>query len=145
MKKKKLIIGAGAAAVVIAGGIAVFGNSSKEVKTVPQVEVVRAATGDVQQTVEASGTVVSEEEKTYFSPANAKVEEVAFREGQTVKAGTCLVEFNMKDLEREQKKAELSVQSGKLDMQNTCLCLFPILLIGKKQIFTGLDINNLFS
>ena len=119
MKKKKLIIGAGAAAVVIAGGIAVFGNSSKEVKTVPQVEVVRAATGDVQQTVEASGTVVSEEEKTYFSPANAKVEEVAFREGQTVKAGTRLVEFNMKDLEREQKKAELSVQSGKLDMQNT--------------------------
>lgn len=119
MKKKKLIIGAGAAAVVIAGGIAVLGNPGKDVKTVPQVEVVQAATGDVQQTVEASGTVVSEEEKTYFSPANAKVEEVAFREGQTVKAGTCLVEFNMKDLEREQKKAELSVQSGKLDMENT--------------------------
>ena len=53
MKKKKLIIGAGAAAVVIAGGIAVFGNPGKEVKNVPQVEVVRAATGDVQQTVEA--------------------------------------------------------------------------------------------
>lgn len=119
MKKKKLIIGAGAAAVVIAGGIAVLGNPGKDVKTVPQVEVVQAATGDVQQTVEASGTVVSEEEKTYFSPANAKVEEVAFQEGQTVKAGTCLVEFNMKDLEREQKKAELSVQSGKLDMENT--------------------------
>lgn len=119
MKKKKLIIGAGAAAVVIAGGIAVLGNPGKDAKTVPQVEVVQAATGDVQQTVEASGTVVSEEEKTYFSPANAKVEEVAFQEGQTVKAGTCLVEFNMKDLEREQKKAELSVQSGKLDMENT--------------------------
>lgn len=119
MKKKKLIIGAGVAAIVVAGGIAAFGKPGKEVKTVPQVEVVRAETGDVQQTVEASGTVVSEEEKTYFSPANAKVEEVAFKEGETVKAGTRLVEFNMKDLEREQKKAELSVQSGKLDMENT--------------------------
>lgn len=119
MKKKKLIIGAGVAAIVVAGGIAAFGKPGKEVKTVPQVEVVCAETGDVQQTVEASGTVVSEEEKTYFSPANAKVEEVAFKEGETVKAGTRLVEFNMKDLEREQKKAELSVQSGKLDMENT--------------------------
>lgn len=119
MKKKKLIIGAGVAAIVVAGGIAAFGKPGKEVKTVPQVEVVCAETGDVQQTVEASGTVVSEEEKTYFSPANAKVEEVAFKEGETVKAGTRLVEFNMKDLERDQKKAELSVQSGKLDMENT--------------------------
>lgn len=117
--KKKLIITVGAAAVVVAGGIAVFGNAGREAETVPKVEVVQAVTGDIQQTVDASGTVVSEEEKTYFSPANAKVEEVSFKEGQTVKAGTKLVEFNMKDLEREQKKAELNVESGKLDMENT--------------------------
>ncbi len=36
-----------------------------------------------------------------------------------VKAGTKLVEFDQKDLEREEKKAELNVKSGKLDMQNT--------------------------
>lgn len=117
--KKKLVIGIGAAAVVIAGGIAVFGNPGKDGEVLPQVEVVQAVKGDVQQTVEASGIVVSEEEKTYFSPANARVDAVSFEEGQTVKAGTKLVEFNMKDLEREQKKAELNLQSGKLDMENT--------------------------
>ena len=117
--KKKLVIGVGAVAVVAAGAIAVLGNPGKEGETLPKVEVVEAVTGDVQQTVEASGTVVSEEEKTYFSPANAKVDEVSFKEGETVKAGTKLVEFNMKDLEREEKKAELNVKSGKLDMQNT--------------------------
>ena len=115
--KKKLVIGVGAVAVVAAGAIAVLGNPGKEGETLPKVEVVEAVTGDVQQTVEASGTVVSEEEKTYFSPANAKVDEVSFKEGETVKAGTKLVEFNMKDLEREEKKAELNVKSGKLDMQ----------------------------
>ena len=117
--KKKLIIGIGAAAVVIGGGIAVFGNAGKQADVIPKVEVVQAVTGDVQQTVEASGTVVSEEEKTYFSPANARVDTVSFEEGQTVKAGTRLVEFNVKDLEREQKKAELNLKSGKLDMENT--------------------------
>lgn len=117
--KKKLIIGIGAAAVVIGGGIAVFGNAGKQADVVPQVEVVQAVNGDVQQTVEANGTVVSEEEKTYFSPANARVELVSFDEGQTVRAGTKLVEFNLKDLEREQKKAELNVKSGKLNMENT--------------------------
>ena len=117
--KKKLIIGIGAAAVVIGGGIAVFGNAGKQADVIPQVEVVQAVTGDVQQTVEANGTVVSEEEKTYFSPANARVELVSFDEGQTVRAGTKLVEFNLKDLEREQKKAELNVKSGKLNMENT--------------------------
>lgn len=117
--KKKLVIGVGAVAVAAVGTIAVLGNSGKEGSALPKVEVVEAVTGDVQQTVEASGTVVSEEEKTYFSPANAKVDEVSFKEGETVKAGTKLVEFNMKDLEREEKKAELNMKSGELDMQNT--------------------------
>lgn len=64
--KKKLVIGVGAVAVVAVGAIAVLGNSGKEGETLPKVEVVEAVTGDVQQTVEASGTVVSEEEKRIF-------------------------------------------------------------------------------
>lgn len=121
MKKsgKKWLIGAAIAVVVTAGGIAVLGNTGKKEETLPRVEVVEAVPGEVQQVVEANGTVVSQEEKTYFSPANARVEEISFREGQTVKAGTALVEFNTKDLEREKKRAELNVKSGKLDMENT--------------------------
>ena len=69
--------------------------------------------------METSGTVVSEEQKTYFSPVNAKVDVADVKEGETVKAGTKLIEFDQKDLEREEKKAELNVKSGKLDMQNT--------------------------
>ena len=117
--KKKLLIGAGVIAVVAVGGVSVLGGRSSGEEAVPQVEVVKAEIGDVQQTVEASGTVVSEESKTYFSPVNAKVDKVDFKEGDTVKAGTELVAFDKKDLEREQKKADLNVESGKLDMTNT--------------------------
>ncbi len=117
--KKRLIIGIGAVAVVAAGSIAVLGQQAQQGQVTPQVEVVKAVRGDIQQTVEASGTVVSEEEKTYFSPANAKVQEVSAEEGEVVKAGTKLVEFNLKDLQREEKKASMNLESGKLDMQNT--------------------------
>lgn len=117
--KKRLIIVAGAVVLVVVGSVAVMGRKAQEAPSLPQVNVVKAVRGDVQQTVEASGTVVSEEEKTYFSPVNAKVETVSFKEGEVVKAGEKLVEFNLKDLQREEKKASLNLESGKLDMQNT--------------------------
>ena len=117
--RKKLLIGAGVLIVVAVGGVSAFGKMSSGEEMVPQVEVVKAEIGDVQQTVEASGTVVSEESKTYFSPVNARVDKVDFKEGDIVKVGTELVAFDRKDLEREEKKAELNVESGKLDMQNT--------------------------
>lgn len=118
-KRKKLIIGIGVVAVAAAGSIVVLGQQAQDGQVIPQVEVVQAVRGDVQQTVEASGTVVSEEEKTYFSPVNAKVDEISFHEGEVVKAGEKLVDFNLKDLQREEKKAAMNLESGRLDMKNT--------------------------
>ena len=117
--KKKLVIGVGILAVAAVTGANIYGSRNAAENAVPQIEVVKAVRDNVQQTVETSGTVVSEEQKTYFSPVNAKVDVADVKEGETVKAGTKLIEFDQKDLEREEKKAELNVKSGKLDMQNT--------------------------
>lgn len=117
--KKKLVIGAGVLAVAAVAGANIYGSRNAAENVIPQVEVVKAVRDNVQQTVETSGIVVSEEQKTYFSPVNAKVDVADVKEGEMVKAGTKLVEFDQKDLEREEKKAELNVKSGKLDMQNT--------------------------
>ena len=116
--RKKLIIGVVAVAVA-AGGVKIYTGMNQGEETLSQVEVVAASRGDVQQTVEVSGTVASEEEKTYFSPVNAKVDSVDFKEGDIVKAGTKLIEFDQKDLKREEKKADLNLKSGELDMKNT--------------------------
>ena len=117
--KKKLVIGVGILAVAAVAGANIYGSRNAAENAVTQIEVVKAVRDNVQQTVETSGTVVSEEQKTYFSPVNAKVDVADVKEGETVKAGTKLIEFDQKDLEREEKKAELNVKSGKLDMQNT--------------------------
>ena len=117
--KKKLVIGVGILAVAAVAGANIYGSRNAAENAVPQIEVVKAVRDNVQQTVETSGTVVSEEQKTYFSPVNARVDVADVKEGETVKAGTKLIEFDQKDLEREEKKAELNVKSGKLDMQNT--------------------------
>lgn len=117
--RKKLVLGVGVLAVAVIAGGNIYGSMNAQESAVPQVEITEAVRDNVQQIVESTGTVVSEEQKTYFSPVNAKVDAAKLKEGETVKAGTRLIEFDQKDLEREAKKAELNVKSGKLDTQNT--------------------------
>ena len=87
--KKKIIIGA-AAVLVVAGGVTVAGQRNSTENQIPQVQVVTAEKGDVEETVDATGTVGSEEEKTYYSPVNAELKTVSFSQGDVVKKGTKL-------------------------------------------------------
>ncbi len=119
MKKgKKIAIGIVAAAVVAGGVYSVTGGSRGRAQ-LPQVSVTKAATGDVEEIVDATGTVVSDEQKTFYSPVNAQVKKVSFADGDSVSKGTKLVEFELKDLERDNQKAELNVKSGEYDYKNS--------------------------
>lgn len=120
MKKrnKKILICAGVVAVV-AGGVAVAGNGGAKEASAPAVPVETAVVGDVEQIVDATGTVISEEQKTFFSPVNAKISEVSFEEGDSVKEGTKLITFDMENLEKDNQKAAMSFQSGKYDYEDT--------------------------
>ena len=116
--KKKIIIGA-AAVLVVAGGVTVAGQRNSTENQIPQVQVVTAEKGDVEETVDATGTVGSEEEKTYYSPVNAELKTVSFSQGDVVKKGTKLIEFNTEDLEKDNRKAELNLKSTKYDTKDT--------------------------
>ena len=116
--KKKIIIGA-AAVLVAAGGVTVAGQRNSTENQIPQVQVVIAEKGDVEEIVDATGTVGSEEEKTYYSPVNAELKTVSFAQGDVVKKGTKLIEFNTEDLEKDNRKAELNLKSTKYDTKDT--------------------------
>ena len=119
MKKgKKIAIGVAAVAVIAGGIYAVTGGAGGEAQ-LPQVTVTKAETGDVEEIVDATGTVISDEQKTFYSPVNAQIKNVSFKEGDSVTKGTKLVEFQTKDLERDNQKAELNVKSGKYEYKNS--------------------------
>ena len=117
-KKKKIIIGA-AVVLVAAGGISVAAQRKSGEDQIPQVPVVTVQTGDVEEIVDASGTVGSEEEKTYYSPVNAQIKKVALSKGDGVKKRRKLIEFDTKDLEKDNQKAELNLKSTKYDTKDT--------------------------
>lgn len=123
MKKKKIwkIIVPAAIVVVIIGVVAVnnAANAGKQLAEAMQVEGITVETGDVAETVETNGTVISGEQKMIFSPVNASVETADFEVGSLVKAGTQLVTFNLKDLEEQNQKAELTVRSNELGYQDS--------------------------
>lgn len=116
--KKKIIIGA-AAVLVVAGGVTVAGQRNSKETQISQVPVVTAGMGDVEEIIDATGTVGSEEEKTYYSPVNAELKTVSFSQGDVIKKGTKLIEFNTEDLEKDNQKAELNLKSTKYDTKDT--------------------------
>ncbi len=123
MKKKKIWkIVIPAVVVVIIGGVVIVNNAAKtgqQLLEAMTVEVMRVETGDVTEIVETNGTVVSGQQKVIFSPVNANVEMADFQVGDLVKAGDKLVTFDLKDLEEQNQKAELTVLANELGYQDS--------------------------
>ena len=114
-KRKKRII-AGVAAVVIVG----FAVSRMFTPAaLPMVSVRSAQVGNIEQSVDASGTVTTEESKTYFSPVSAKVSECKVQAGDAVAAGDVMLVYDAQDLEERQKEAELQNDEAKYTYENT--------------------------
>lgn len=108
--------------VVVVLGAVVAKNIASAGEAMAQsmaVETIKVEKGDVKETVETSGTVVSGQQKVFFSPVNATVKTADFQVGDLVKAGDKLVEFNLDDLEDQNQKAELTVKANSLGYQDT--------------------------
>ena len=107
-KRKKILFGVCAVAVV--GGIAVTKMMPKQ-DGIPAVRVAAVKNGDITSVLDTSGTVISLKTKTYFSPVNANIREYNSKVGQVVKTGDLLVAFETDDLEKDNRKAELTAST----------------------------------
>lgn len=114
-KRKKRIIGG-----VIAAALVLFIVSRVLTPAALPVVMVRSAEkGTVKQTIDTSGTVKTEQQKTYFSPLAAKVEVCKVQEGDAVEAGQVLMTYDAQDLENRKKEAALQNDEAYYGYQNT--------------------------
>ena len=114
-KRKKRIIGG-----VIAAALVLFIVSRVLTPAALPVVMVRSAEkGTVKQTIDTSGTVKTEQQKTYFSPLVAKVEACKVQEGDAVEAGQVLLTYDAQDLENRKKEAALQNDEAYYGYQNT--------------------------
>lgn len=113
-RKKRIIGGVIAAALVLFIVSRVFAPAA-----LPTVMVRSAEEGTVEQTVDTSGIVKTEQQKTYFSPLAAKVEACKVQEGDAVEAGQVLLTYDAQDLENRKKEATLQNDEAYYGYKNT--------------------------
>lgn len=103
-RRKRLIIG-GIVVVILALNI-IPKLFAPEV--LPVVSVAEAYQGIVEQTIEGSGSVKSEQVKTYFSPVSATISDFDLKVGDTVEAGATLLTYDGAELDELYQQAELT-------------------------------------
>ena len=111
-KKKKKKIGwiiALALVVVIVGYSVVTSVIAKN--TPMQINTIAATVGTIEETMSTSGTVSSEQSKTYYAPVGATISEMSIALGDEVTEGQQLVVFDTTDLETQKTKAALDASA----------------------------------
>lgn len=102
-KKGKIII----ALVVIAAIVLLLVKCSLGASSAVVVTTTNAIRGDLQETINTSGRIVSEETKVVFSPITGTIDKVNVAAGDAVAAGDLLISYNMEEMEDSLTKANL--------------------------------------
>ena len=88
-------------------------------EVLPVVAVRRTETGTIEQTVDTSGTVKTEKQKTYFSPLSAVISECKVEKGDAVSAGDVLLVYDAEDLKNRESEARLQNDEAYYTYQDT--------------------------
>ena len=125
-KKGKIAIATGLAVVLTIGGSLAYIHSKKSKKPDfgggKDMFTEKVQKGSIQETVTASGTVALEDETNIYGEADGyKIKKFLVEEGDTVKAGQNVVEYDVKDtktdLESKIRDAKRNIENGKLALE----------------------------
>ena len=108
-KKKKWLIIGGIIALFIVFTVA---KSAIKAMMPANIEVSTAKIGEIQKSLDTSGTFKSMKQKIYFSPISATVSKCYVEVGDVVKEGAKLVEFDLSELQTKQAEANLQKDSN---------------------------------
>ncbi len=76
----------------------------------PTVFTYPVTKGDIEQTINTSGSVTSGETMTYFAPVSIKIGKINVNAGETVAKGKPVLTYDETDLANEKRTAELQLQ-----------------------------------
>ena len=108
--KRRTIIGIGAlAAVLVAGGVYWYMESSAAEKTAQAVETVAVQRMDIKSTVEATGTIRPVDSVEVSSKITARINSVLVKENDVVTAGQVVATLDGKDYEAKRDQAQYRV------------------------------------
>ena len=108
--KRRTIIGIGVvAAVLAAGGVYWYMESSAAEKTTHAVETVAVQRMDIKSTVEATGTIRPVDSVEVSSKITARISSVLVKENDTVTAGQVVATLDGKDYEAKRDQAQYRV------------------------------------
>ena len=108
--KRRTIIGIGAlAAVLVAGGVYWYMESSAAEKTAQAVETVTVQRMDIKSTVEATGTIRPVDSVEVSSKITARINSVLVKENDVVTAGQVVATLDGKDYEAKRDQAQYRV------------------------------------
>ena len=108
--KRRTIISIGVlAAVLIAGGVYWYMESSAAKKTAQTVETVTVQRMDIKSTVEATGTIRPVDSVEVSSKITARISSVLVKENDTVTAGQVVATLDGKDYEAKRDQAQYRV------------------------------------
>ncbi len=94
-------------------------NGMKAAGAKPLVTYDQAVTQDIDATLSVSGTITPSGTRSYFVPGSVRVEKVNFKQGDRVKKGDVIATFDLTDLQRSLKKAELTLENAQLQYDDT--------------------------
>lgn len=115
-KRKKIIIFSAVGVVVLFFAISrVFAGNGAQT----YVSTTEAFAGEIEQTINTSGTVATENAKNYFSDVDVKIGSVAVKAGDAVNAGDVLITYDADDLAKEKELAQLKKQSNEGNYSNS--------------------------
>ncbi len=118
-RKKKIIkrsIFGGVAAVFV---LFIIYNNIAAANAKPVVYTMTVAKGDIEQTVNTSGSVVSDEVKTYFAPVSIEVGTIHVAVGESASKGQAVLTYDETDFANEKRTAELKLQQNEGSYKNS--------------------------
>lgn len=104
-KKRRTITGIGLVTVLVISTVSINANAAMKVNS------CKAQMGELSSSLELNGKVESDFEKTYFSQVDGVIGTILVKEGDFVKKGDVIMNYDAGDIERQIALAEYSAEA----------------------------------